>query len=1233
MAGVYRAYGQLRRGSGPWRSPFLIPVGDLVPPLIFGSSYVSIDTSGTAPDLRIALIVDSFNSLSSFRLKFRIQKMPGRSVADVTLRIVLLKSSTGLLVDQGDFAEPNVSFAVLQHRVAPGHQYPAELNITAGVGGGFINPAIDDPAINLVVPPGPPSAGQWASLTAIGVRSSDNDQLDMAGGLVSGNIIKLSGVETVFNPTNPFDPVAGQYGENAHDIRGIDLRWLDDVTTPLPSSATWVNLTATNPTASATEVGVSLWLAQQGDAPAAPPTVATVAGGALRPGTYRYRLAYLESNGNESPAGPRSGPVTVGANAADPRSVRVDGFPPLPLNPDTGNDVTNIRIYRTDPDTGPSADPGAGDAGSDVLVAHLALAATSFVDTGVYDPTTPGHPGALRPDLIVIDYSSPMRLGLVGGIRMVDAAVPTAISDTQYSATVATAPNHLRVAYQPGTAPLLRWGADAATPALGLFLGSLETPLGEGVNLAVEDVPRRLGIDWTILGSEYFAIALAAATSLDPTHLGTDSIGRVSARIGVATPPVAWPDGDAAVTAELITADGPRAGTSGPGAGALISLSRVRRAGITRGARLWVDRDVALDRLGIDALFADGKGVIDRDLRITRRSGAIDPLQHLQLNGHLLPAEVRAAAWLAPERPIRIELDTRVRWLRGELALRVAGKKVMGVDGPTTTVAGRIFLDDVTGRLRAEVGDRLYVELESPARVGGRADIATMGRSDNDRVVLRPDVILPPRIHGAGTPSIPSLQVDGLGDAATHLVASVAEPGLSARVAASFGNDLPVVVRANPQIKLLTHGDTETTTGTRAVSGRVDGVLGADLPTALIGLSNDTPAPGELPTTVSFSHQRPNGSLRAEIQEREHRIAFAVDDRATTGVRSWLRARTAHLPDTITATPALVGAGAPTGFTFGGMAIAASEVWGPGVLWAEPGAVWTEHLTELGTDRGIGLMTAGFDGIPSNVEVWMLEHSAELGTRVPADLRLPSVGPVGADWAPGGAVLRVDGPVSLHHVQMATPGGDSLVCRTDDGDDHPVRHGNWTEVIAPFVRIEPTDPGLTTLVVWSAGEQPVPPDPSAPPIDPCDPPDGGPSRKTALGWNIDASLRLSMAVRLYSLNTPSGIIVPRWWSMPTSDEDWDDVDDPRPGIWYLNQEVQMRDSQGIIAFYSDEGLDNPFGDWEAGPGHWWLRIRDGLDAFLGSGDAYMGNVGGGYHFLGSNGIYSTLPRIWNWTYP
>ena len=111
--------------------------------------------------------------------------------------------------------------------------------------------------------------------------------------------------------------------------------------------------------------------------------------------------------------------------------------------------------------------------------------------------------------------------------------------------------------------------------------------------------------------------------------------------------------------------------------------------------------------------------------------------------------------------------------------------------------------------------------------------------------------------------------------------------------------------------------------------------------------------------------------------------------------------------------------------------------------------------------------------------------------------------------------------------------------------------------------------------------------------------------------------------------------------MPTAGEKWngEEVD---AGEWQLAQEVQM-DAYGdaTVVLYPAETTDNPFGDWQGGAGKWWLRQRGGLDVPLiplfwwsvSSGDVFMGNVGGGYHMIGTNGIHSSLPKLFNWSYP
>lgn len=1207
MAPVYRAYGQIRRGSGPWRKPFLIPAAPLAGP----EGYISVDDGGTQADLRAQLRVLNFNSFDDFRVGFLITKI--RPVSDITLRLVLLKSAEGFFVDSGPL-ETGVSFAVLQHRTLPGHQFPGDLKINVDVGRPQIDPLIADPNTAITV-----ASGMRATAIKISVESGLADDLTLGGGLVDGDMIPILGVTT----TNGV--AVGGYQEHDNQIRGIDLAWVDGPGPP-PPSATWVDLTATNHTTDTTKLDVTINFPETGEAPTAAPAVTPVAGGALRGGAYRYRLVYVTENGNETSAGPRSAPVTIDATGAN-RSVRVDGFPPLPPDADTTGPrkLTKLRIYRTDPDVPDPLlppDPATlGDTGDDLLVQELALTATSGVDTGI-DPLASGAASVVKPDLILLDYTSPHDppLDLAGGIRLIGqdttGPVPTT-TDERYTGSITPAPAKLRVAYQPGSAPRLRWSATAAVSTLKAALTPLVTPLGAGVDVLATDVPTRLSIDWSILGSEYFQLALRTSTSTDPAQLGSN-IGRLSARLGTAAPPASWPAGDAAVAVELTTE------LAASGLGGLAALVGPRLVSVTSGARAWSERDAAAGRIGIEGRFAPFQGYTGRDLRVTRRSGGDDPLQDLQLTGHLLPDVITGALWLPADGPTKLELDGRVRWLRSQVTTR----SKPGVT-PVSRLRGQLLVDHSTDRLRAEVGDSVRAELAAPVRAGGRLDLFDEGAPDDQRTVVRPDAVLPPVLDDA-----PSLSLTGLAEGAATIEADVPEPGVSARVAASFGNDRPVAVRANPQVKLLQHGDREDTKGLRAVTGRLQGVVGADVSTQLLKLGDDQPAPGEVPVTLRFAKGRANASLRGEAQVRERRVAHPPDDRATPGVRSWLRARTAHVPDRITATPAFVAAGQPLGSAFGGIALDAAERWGPGVLWAEPGFVRTEHTDELGEDKGIGLATAGFDGLPSHLEAWLLQHAGDLGaSRVPAELRLPTVGPVNAAWPPGGVLARLDGPLRLTRLMVAFAGDDARACRTDDGDDHAVRHGTWTEAIAPFVRLEPTESGVVRAAVWSTGDA-TPPTPVPPPPepDPCEADDED-DRKSALGWDLDEKLRASLAVRIYSLNTPSGKVVPRWWSMPTSDEEWENVDVPRCGTWWLAQEIQMKDYRGVVAFYPAESLDNPFGDWEAGPGQWWLRIRDGLDAFLGSGDAFMGNVGGGYHFLPSNGIYSTLPRIWSWSYP
>ena len=111
--------------------------------------------------------------------------------------------------------------------------------------------------------------------------------------------------------------------------------------------------------------------------------------------------------------------------------------------------------------------------------------------------------------------------------------------------------------------------------------------------------------------------------------------------------------------------------------------------------------------------------------------------------------------------------------------------------------------------------------------------------------------------------------------------------------------------------------------------------------------------------------------------------------------------------------------------------------------------------------------------------------------------------------------------------------------------------------------------------------------------------------------------------------------------MATTTEKWNG-DEVHTGEWELNYDVQMKDyGMAQVAVYPKSSTSNPFGDWQGGNGTWWLRERGGLKIPLfilfgpdiASGDVFLGNVGGGFHVPGTNGIFSTLPQIFAWSYP
>lgn len=116
-----------------------------------------------------------------------------------------------------------------------------------------------------------------------------------------------------------------------------------------------------------------------------PTTIVTLAaktGGTLAAGNYNYKLVYVDTSGNESPASAATANVTVGANGA----VDLANLPAVR----SGIPFVSRRLYRSE----------VGGAGPYKLVAQLNAVVTNFADNG----SSSGTPlvetaGRLRPRL------------------------------------------------------------------------------------------------------------------------------------------------------------------------------------------------------------------------------------------------------------------------------------------------------------------------------------------------------------------------------------------------------------------------------------------------------------------------------------------------------------------------------------------------------------------------------------------------------------------------------------------------------------------------------------------------------------------------------------------------------------------------------------------------------------------------------------------------------------------
>ena len=247
--------------------------------------------------------------------------------------------------------------------------------------------------------------------------------------------------------------------------------------------------------------------------------------------------------------------------------------------------------------------------------------------------------------------------------------------------------------------------------------------------------------------------------------------------------------------------------------------------------------------------------------------------------------------------------------------------------------------------------------------------------------------------------------------------------------------------------------------------------------------------------------------------------------------------------------------------------------------------------------------------------------------------------PVASPTHTSGARVRLGGPLMASAIRIASFDGDAGVCLDKDTKQNGMR-SSWKETIIPVlnVAIDSTadisdDPVAgTSIWYWTPDDEPPP----GPPVLPCDPQPDAPDATKDTAFRIGGGLLVDLAYRDYALQDRSDRTFSRWDGFTATT----DVNGDAVGTWMFKQEIQMQGYRGEITVAdlpsTLDSLDNPFGDWEAGPGLWYLRARDKLKLVIYTGDLYMGNTGStgtSFHIPFSNGLFSTLPAIFNITWP
>lgn len=216
------------------------------------------------------LVLQSVDQYPALAVQFRIQPIPGRVICDITLRMVLLKSGDSPFLIQAPLS-PTFPLLFCTTGWGPLVYFHQKLKIDLNTGVGA-----DDFDSTVVVAPNPPETFPTghrritADRVALSVTDAPNGwPMDVAGGIVEGDMVSLAGVGTDYNSL-----LNSGYVEHPVNIRGIALGRLEDgasPTSPLPKTATWLEIQATPtsavPPGKSRQIFVDLRTPTRGDAP------------------------------------------------------------------------------------------------------------------------------------------------------------------------------------------------------------------------------------------------------------------------------------------------------------------------------------------------------------------------------------------------------------------------------------------------------------------------------------------------------------------------------------------------------------------------------------------------------------------------------------------------------------------------------------------------------------------------------------------------------------------------------------------------------------------------------------------------------------------------------------------------------------------------------------------------------------------------------------------------------